>query len=381
MNPALLFPLGLAALVALIVPLVVHLARKTEQRPTDFAALRWLRPKPRPRHRPRLDEWPLLIARLLLIALLASWLARPVLREGEAAVPVVAVVPGVDPGSVAEREGERRMWLAPDFPALSEPPPIGPIALASLVRELDATLPPGAKLTLVVPRRITGVDAERPRLSRAVEWRVVDGGMAAPRRAFAPLPLTIHAPTARAPVARYFQAAATAWAPPGKPGNVVLAAPGAALPPFSRTLIWLAPGALPASVNAWVERGGTALVATDSAAIWPGPTAVVWRDDVGAPLVEGGPLGRGRLLRFTRALAPAVLPDLLSPSFPYELRRVLVAPPVPTLADARDYAPTTGATPYPQPARELQGWLALLIAAALLAERWLATRSRRAIAP
>ncbi len=51
MAMGLLFPAALAALVALIVPLVIHIARRSEQQPTNFAALRWLRQKPRPRSR------------------------------------------------------------------------------------------------------------------------------------------------------------------------------------------------------------------------------------------------------------------------------------------------------------------------------------------
>ena len=38
MTPALLLPGALAALLALIVPLVIHIARRSEQVPTDFAA-------------------------------------------------------------------------------------------------------------------------------------------------------------------------------------------------------------------------------------------------------------------------------------------------------------------------------------------------------
>ena len=53
MAMGLLFPAALAALVALIVPLVIHIARRSEQQPTNFAALRWLRQKPRPRSRPQ----------------------------------------------------------------------------------------------------------------------------------------------------------------------------------------------------------------------------------------------------------------------------------------------------------------------------------------
>ena len=93
MNLAFLLPAGLAALAALVVPLLLHLARRHEQTPTDFAALRWLRQKPKPRHRIRFDEWPLLLLRLLLLALLSLWLARPVL-SGLAAVGRVALFAG-----------------------------------------------------------------------------------------------------------------------------------------------------------------------------------------------------------------------------------------------------------------------------------------------
>jgi hypothetical protein len=43
--------------------------------------------------------------------------------------------------------------------------------------------------------------------------------------------------------------------------------------------------------------------------------------------------------------------------------------------------PTTGAPAWPFPARDLQPWLAWAIAAAFLAERWLATRRTRAVTP
>src|SRR5690606_38671272 len=42
MNPLLLLPAGLTALTALALPLLIHLARRQQQRPTVFAALRWL---------------------------------------------------------------------------------------------------------------------------------------------------------------------------------------------------------------------------------------------------------------------------------------------------------------------------------------------------
>jgi hypothetical protein len=131
-----------------------------------------------------------------------------------------------------------------------------------------------------------------------------------------------------------------------------------------------------------MEKGGTALVASD--ALFPGnkPHAILWRDPLGAPLVEMMPLGRGRLLRFTRPLSSAAMPVLLEADFPAHLRAMLTpAPSAPARVAAVDYAPLTGARAYDQPPQDMRPWLAMLIAALLIAERWLATRHSRGISP
>jgi hypothetical protein len=51
MSLALLQPLALFALLALALPVLIHLTRRSEQRPTPFAALRWLDARVRPRRR------------------------------------------------------------------------------------------------------------------------------------------------------------------------------------------------------------------------------------------------------------------------------------------------------------------------------------------
>ncbi|MBP6216624.1 MAG: BatA domain-containing protein, partial [Luteimonas sp.] len=94
MNLVLLLPVALAALAALALPLLLHLARRQQQVPTVFAALRWLRAKPKPRRRIRFDEWLLLSIRLLLLALLAFWLARPALLGVADTTPWIVVAPG-----------------------------------------------------------------------------------------------------------------------------------------------------------------------------------------------------------------------------------------------------------------------------------------------
>jgi hypothetical protein len=76
------------------------------------------------------------------------------------------------------------------------------------------------------------------------------------------------------------------------------------------------------------------------------------------------------------------MPQLLEPDFPRQLREVLQgAAPAPSRVMALDYSPVTGGASYPQPPRDLQPWLALLIVLLLLAERWVATRRSRGVAP
>lgn len=139
---------------------------------------------------------------------------------------------------------------------------------------------------------------------------------------------------------------------------------------------------MPDGLSRWIKQGGTALVASDMLVPADTPRAPLWRDALGAPLVEAMPLGQGRLLRFTRPLTPAMMPALLDADFPTRLRAVLTpAPPPPARVAAADYAPLTGGRAYDQPPQDMRPWLAILIAALLIAERWLATRRSRGISP
>lgn len=387
MNTALLLPAALAALAALLLPLLIHLARRSEQRPTDFAALRWLRQKPKPRHRVRFDEWPLLIARLLLLALLALWLAKPVLFGSASEAPWVAVMPGIDAAQARtsiDDDQARLHWLAPGFPDLDRSAlTSGAPAFASLLRQLDSELPAAVKLSVLVPEQLQGADAQRPQLSRTVEWKVLPGAMPArkPVATGAPM-LTVRYAQDREDGLRYLRAAASAWQPAATAPAFSAAPVSEAIPAEARYLVWLAPGPLPAAVGDWIRKGGTALLAADAEYKFPAPAIVYWRDEVGAPLVEGAALGRGRVLRFTRAFAPETMPQLLQPDFPRNLRNVLATPaPEPARVLAQGYAPVTGGAAYAQAPRDLQPWLALLIAVLLMVERWLATRRSRGVSP
>lgn len=377
MIPALLAPLALGALLAVLVPLAIHIARRTETQVIDFAALRWLNPNPKPVRRLRLDERVLLALRIALILAIVLALAEPVLRPSGDGRPVVAVSPAVDASSVPDR-GERRVWLAPGFPSLDRPAPKA-ADFASLVRQLDAETPGKTRITIVAPPELNG-DGERLYLSRKFDWRV--GKLAQRPAAIAsptPPALTIRYDATNERAVGYFRAAATAYAEPGKPVALDTALTDTALPKTARYLVWLSSAPMSAATIDWIEAGGVALLAQAAPSPVEGAQAVVWCDDQGAPLATAGRFGQGRVIRLARPLAPSALPALVEADFPDQLWALLAPPPAPNAVAAADYAPSVRGAAYNPHPISLRPWMALAIVLLFAAERWLATRRDRAV--
>ncbi|QOW22908.1 BatA domain-containing protein [Novilysobacter avium] len=400
MTLSLMLPLGLAALASLLLPVLVHLARRSEQRVVVFAALRWLQAKPQPRRKHRLDETPLLLLRLLMLAALALLIAEPVLFGRPDRTPRVLVAPGVDVTSFLRDSGltdARWQRLAPGFPTMDdagakvpELPAPDQASLSSLLREFDASLPAGTPLTVLVPPVITGADAERPVLSRTVDWRVVPdavppstGQVATDTRAPIPTLMVRYAPEHPEGL-KYLRAAGAAWQVARGGGSAGEDDAEAAVtvatdstPLAGSRLAWLVPGPLPDAVRQWVAGGGDALLAAGAIAPELAGAPVIWRDATG-PLARGTRLGSGRLMRLEHELSPAGMPMLLEPDFPEHLAALFAeAPPQPAWLDAKAHAPRVGATPYPDAPRPLAPPLAGLIALMFLVERWMANGPRR----
>jgi hypothetical protein len=86
MGLGFLVPAFLAGLVALAVPLLLHLRNKDRDRPLRFPSLMFLQKLPiRTEQRQRITDWPLLLLRAAALALLALAFARPVLTSGSRA--------------------------------------------------------------------------------------------------------------------------------------------------------------------------------------------------------------------------------------------------------------------------------------------------------
>lgn len=386
MNLALLLPSALLALTALLIPLLIHLSRRSEQKPTDFAALRWISAQLRPRRKLVFQEILLLLLRLLLLIALAIFLAKPVSMQSVSPRHWVVVVPGSDVGAAKNLPSAKQSewhWLSPGFPQYEKKPDSSSIPLSSLLRELDAQLPANATLTVVVPESLTGLDGERIRLSRKVDWKVVSGKTAAANTVeqIQPIRLAVRHDEKHLDASIYFRAAHAAWQAAKKPDEkdfLDSADISSALQPNRSALIWLASGELPANIRLWAEQGGTLLVSKDAVVPEIKSGVSAWRNEQGTSLILAAPLGQGRVLQWQQELKPAAMPELLDADFPQRLRALLQTKPLPpTRAFAKSQTPLIGAKAGPEAPQSLQAWLAMLIAFLFLLERWFANASRR----
>jgi len=388
MNFAFLAPLGLAALAALALPLLIHLVRRLQLVDTEFAALRWISPRAQPRRRLRFERPWLLLVRLALLAALALLLARLVLLAPSAGMSAswIVAAPGADLGAARTRAGESGEWhwLAPGFPRVDAGAPPAAASTSSLLRELDARMPAGGALRVVVPETLGGLDGERVHLGHALDWIVVPGSSPLPPNA-AREPITLHVRYAadEADALAYLRAAVAAWNVREPDRYTLDAQPAAAaLPDDARWLVWLTPD-FPPSLASWIERGGVALVTHRAAK----DALPLWRASDGSVLASEQSFGAGRIIALPNELVPSDLPLLLDATFPESLlasfrgrqrapERAFAAAAEPDRVDAGVVATPSLAG---NDATALDAWLAITIAALFALERIVATARPREV--
>lgn len=380
-----LLPGALAALAALLLPILIHLSRRSESQRIDFAALRWLQSRLRPRRRPVIEERLLLLVRLLLLLVLVLFLAQPVRHHPDKPAHWITVVPGTAWQSVSglPTGGQvQRRWLAPAFPVMeSAAPANGAASLTSLLRELDAQLPKSTALTVVLPESLSGLDAERLRLSRKIEWRVVPGRMPETKSMPVSVPvLAMHSDAASKPSEAYFRAAYAVWqntqAPDKRQAIEVITSDDKAP---ARNSLWLDLRNAPLSTTArqWTESGGSLMVGAGTA-LPKTPADVIWRDEQGNAVLTSRALGKGRVLQWQRDLNRQALPLLEHGDFPERLLAVIQSPSrQPGSALVQDLLPLPGAAHPPAAPQPLTPWFVLAAVLLFVLERLLASgRSR-----
>lgn len=152
----LLAPALLLGLLGLAVPIVAHLLGREPPRPIRFAAMRFLHATDQSvTQRRAIQDWPLLVVRLLLLALLVVVLTRPSSTEDSG----VAVV-GEPHDAVVLLDASRSMELRVDGRPLLE-------HAIERIDALLASLPPGSRVGLVTS------DPEGPREEPSADPDVV----------------------------------------------------------------------------------------------------------------------------------------------------------------------------------------------------------------
>ncbi len=221
-------PLGLLALAAFAVPLLVHLWRPPP-RTVRLGSLRFLREGARrPVRNLRWRELLRLALRLLLLATLALLLARPWWNRPAASGSKWALrSPEAILAGEAENawrsllaEGFEPRWLAPGFPRTRPADPELPADPWSLLAEADALLPAAGELAVAASPRLADLRSNRPELSRSVRWiesTAPERGPSRPLKAEPPVRVGVRADSDRAEDARRVTAALRAIAASGTP--------------------------------------------------------------------------------------------------------------------------------------------------------------------
>lgn len=376
-----LLPGALAALAALLLPILIHLSRRSQSQRVDFAALRWLQARLRPRRRPVIEQWLLLLLRLLLLLMLVFFLAQPVRLQADKPGQWLVVVPGTSWQSLSglpAGEQVQRRWLAPSFPAIESPPPATSAAgFSSLIRELDAQLPKSAAITIVLPESLGGLDAERLRLSRTINWRVVPGRMPERQTSPAIIPaLAIRSDVSSKQSDAFFKAAYAVWQndfPPQKRQAMEIIANDQQTPANAALWLDLRNQPLTDAARRWVEQGGS-LMLGPATALPETSKDVLWRDDQGNAVLTSQTSGKGRFLQWQRSLNAKALPLLEYGDFPQRLHRLVhAATTQPDRAMAKDLLPRLGAAHPPSAPQPLLPWFALAAVVLFVCERWLAS--------
>jgi hypothetical protein len=170
-----LYPLFLAGLVAVAVPILLHLFRRRTEMVVDFPAVRLLEKSPvEQQHRRRLRELILLALRVTALALLAFAFARPYLRSSDAAAPVSVTVVAVDVSlsMSAPEQWRRAQQSARD--AVDQAPSTHSVALVAFADSATLVVPPttdrgGVRAAIEQLQATTGGTRYRTALARASE--------------------------------------------------------------------------------------------------------------------------------------------------------------------------------------------------------------------
>ncbi|MBI4506162.1 MAG: BatA domain-containing protein [Chloroflexi bacterium] len=391
-------PLGLLAVGALVVPLVLHLVRQ----PLQVVRVGRLPLTPADRRDVRTLRWhePLLLAlRCALLTALALSLAG-LHWQPRAPAPArwLLFIPGtaLDAPAQAEwrrlrAEGYEARVLSAGFPPLADaaPPAATGVEAWSLLREADMRLPAGSQAVVFGPTWASQFHGARPLLSRVnVRWRATAGSPPMPTAAPLPPRVAIVAGPDREEDARYLRAALHAIGavePADDAPDWIFQLGRGALPPTlaqrveqgAHLVTDASDRATVVAVRRWFDARATSIALRERTAADPGVPVLC--DSTGEPLLTEERVGNGWRWRFALRFHPDWTDWPLRSAFPAWWRdQINPRAAAPTAIAPEQAAPAfaaTGKTPAPALSGfgriDLRGWCWLLAAVLFAGERWL----------
>lgn len=186
-------PFALFSLVALTIPLVIHLLHRHPGKHLKVGSIKFLQESQRHRFKSfRLHEAPLLLLRAALVAILAMLLAQPFWVSSDDAFRYKGAAWALlSPEALAHAQnsplrheidslksaGYELRFFVPGFPLLtsySTPQGLNETEdYWSLLRELDAILPDSSRIVIFAPNSTKHFRGERPALRASVIWRTL----------------------------------------------------------------------------------------------------------------------------------------------------------------------------------------------------------------
>ncbi|WP_445362927.1 BatA domain-containing protein [Microbulbifer sp. ANSA003] len=291
-------PQWLWLFTALIIPVAIHLLRRSNPQQVSFAALQWVQRYSQSRaRRPIVDNKWLLLLRLLIVALLASLLAKPLIkREIYPQEGVILVDHRIGAGEANTfihnslpqlvGEGNKVLWLSPETPSVTSPPPQNVDlwkTLSVLSRRADLRR---AHILLIN----NGVPASHQalRVSPHWQWHGLNKASTAPSQALPSIALMGKAPSWWAPVLEDWQG--------NMPGLSVHIQEQEETPDAEQAdwLIYTGPAPLPQAVLEFVSDGG--LLITDNSIPPADNLNFVAVDN--SQSAQAASMGRGSWLRY-----------------------------------------------------------------------------------
>lgn len=189
-----LYPVGLLAAAGILIPVIIHLWNIKNGKTIKVGSISLMVVPARQRSRSvRINDWPLLLLRCLLILLTAFLIAAPVFKQEKAQ----AEKPG---WILVEKQGFSTLWAKnktrlealikkgfeirdfnagftqlelKDTATVFSRPAARPLSYFSLIRQLDAALPAGTKVYLYTDQRLNRFEGDIPASHLNLSWMVV----------------------------------------------------------------------------------------------------------------------------------------------------------------------------------------------------------------